>query len=65
MKLVSLIPIRRGEWVIKASVFDDQILIFFWNECTMVFHTEMFYSEDTAYNFIESLYDSSPKTANR
>lgn len=65
MKLLSLIPVRRGDWIIKASVLDDQILLFFWNECTIENHFAIFYSEEAAYHYIESLYDSNSKTANR
>jgi len=55
MKLISLIPVRRGDWVIKASVFDDQILIFLWNECIMESRCGVFYCEDTAFYFIERI----------
>jgi hypothetical protein len=53
MKLVSLFPVKRGDWVIKASGFDDQILIFLWNEVIMESITAIFYSEEAAYNFIK------------
>jgi len=55
MKLISLTPVRRGDWVLKASVFDDQILIFLWNEYIMESRCEVFYSEDMAYYFIERI----------
>ena len=53
MKLVTLIPIKRGDWVIKASILDDQILIFLWNEVIMESKWAVFYSEETAHQFIE------------
>lgn len=54
-RLVSLQNIKLKDWIIKASVFDDQILIFFVNKNTMVFKCRMFYCEEHAHNFIESL----------
>ena len=67
MRLVTLIPIKRGDWVIKASILDDQILIFLWNEIIMESKCAVFYSEETAHNFIESLCNdnSNCKTSNR
>ena len=50
--------IRRGDWLIKASSFDDQILILFWNDATMEQYTKMFYSENSAYQYIESLLEN-------
>ena len=54
--LCSLQMIRRGDWLIKASSFDDQILLFIWNECTMEQHVVMFYCENKAHEFIERLF---------
>ena len=51
----SLQMIRLGDWLIKASSYDDQILIFTWNEATMEQKLVMFYNEETAHNYIESL----------
>ena len=55
MKLVTLGTIRRGNWLIKASCFDEQILIFFYNECIMTTRIAVFYCEEKAHNFIEGL----------
>lgn len=56
MKLVTLGAVRREDWIIKASVLDDQILIFLYNEATMESQSLMFYSEEVAYYYIESLF---------
>ena len=53
----SLITTRRGDWSIKASSFDDQIIIVGLNEVTVETFFKMFYNEETAYSFVESLYD--------
>ena len=55
MKLVTLGTIRKGDWLIKASCFDEQILIFIYNECIMLSEIAVFYCEEKAHNFIESL----------
>lgn len=55
MTLLSLLPVRRGSWVLKASVFDDQIMIFFYNAETLAYFLKVFYNEEDAYNFIEGL----------
>lgn len=47
--------VRREDWLIKASSFDDQILILFYNEATMEQHIVMFYDEDDAHRYIEGL----------
>ena len=44
-----------GNWLVKASSFDDQILIFVFNAYTMEHHTKMFYDEEKAYYYIEGL----------
>lgn len=53
MKLVTLVPVKRGDWLIKASVLDDQILIFLWNENIMESRSAIFYNEEVAFQFIE------------
>lgn len=55
MTLVSLLPVKRNNWLIKASVFDDQILVFFHNPLTLDFFFKIFYNEECAYNFIEKI----------
>jgi len=57
MKLVTLGTVQRGDWLIKASCFDEQILIFIYNECIMLSKIAVFYCEEKARNFIESLYN--------
>lgn len=54
-KLVSLQSIRLNNWIIKASVLDDQILIFFINKHTIQSYCRMFYSEEHAHYYIENL----------
>lgn len=51
--------VRRGDWSLKASAFDDQILIFFYNEATMEHHTKMFYCENKAFTYVEGLSNDS------
>lgn len=53
MQLVTIDTIRIKEWLIKASTFDDQILIFFINYYTMASYCRVFYNEEDAYKFID------------
>lgn len=53
MHLATLQPVRLGDWLIKASSFDDQILIFLYNERIIRTHIKMFYDEEVAHEFIE------------
>jgi len=55
MNILSLIPVRKKNWVIKASVFDDQILVFFHNPLTLAYFFKIFYNEEYAYKFIEEV----------
>ena len=55
MIILSLIPVRRKNWVIKASVFDDQILMFFHNPLTLAYFFKIFYNEECAFKFIEEI----------
>lgn len=59
MTLLSLLPVRRGNWILKASVFDDQIMIFFCHVDSLAFFIKVFYNEEDAYNFIEGLTNDS------
>lgn len=62
MHLVTLPTVMFGNWLFKASSFDDQILIFCFNARTMDHHTRMFYDEEKAFNYIEGLVnDTSDK----
>jgi hypothetical protein len=55
MNVLSLLPVRKGNWFLKASVFDDQIIVFFNNPLTFAYFFKIFYNEDCAYEFIESI----------
>jgi hypothetical protein len=55
MIILSLIPVRRKNWVIKASVFDDQILVFFHNPLILAYFFKIFYNEESAFNYIEEI----------
>jgi len=55
MKYVTLNTVRKGNWLIKASCFDDQILVFFHNSLTLAFFFKIFYNEECAYTFIEEI----------
>lgn len=53
---VTLEPVRINDWIVKASILDDQILIFFVNFHKMQSYIRVFYDEETAHNFIEKLH---------
>jgi hypothetical protein len=53
MKLITLESVRRGDWLIKASILDEQLLIFLYNETTMVSDVGIFYCEEEAHYYIE------------
>jgi hypothetical protein len=55
MNILSLISVKRKNWVLKASVFDDQILVFFHNPITLAYFFKIFYNEESAYEFIEKI----------
>lgn len=61
----SLTTTRLGDWSIKASSLDDQIIICGFNEVTVDSFFKLFYSEDIAYNFVEGLYDKNSKISYR
>lgn len=67
MKLLfcSLKSVKIGDWLIKASSLDDQILMCGYKEGTVYTFAKMFYDEEIAYNFVETLYDKDTKTCNR
>lgn len=54
-KHATLDTVKKGNWLVKASAFDDQILIFFCDLRTMESHVEMFYCENKAYTYVELL----------
>ena len=47
MKYLTLETARFGNWLVKASLLEDTILIFFYNEYTMVSKIKFFYDEET------------------
>ena len=55
MNILSLLPVKKNDWYIQASVFDDQIIVFFFNPLTIAYFFKIFYNEDQAYIFIEEL----------
>jgi hypothetical protein len=55
MNVLSLLPVRKGNWILKASVFDEQIMVFFFNPLTVDYFLKVFYNEECAYEFIESI----------
>lgn len=52
-------------WQIKASSLDDQILIIGFRPVTVEYFFKMFYNENEAFNFIESLHDQNYKITDR
>lgn len=54
-RLVSLEHVKMKNWTVKASIFDDHILIFFFNPDTKIAFCRSFYNEDIAHQFIETL----------
>lgn len=55
MKFVALETVNRGDWFIKASVLDEQLLIFLYNPYKIRSIMKIFYNEEEAYNYIESI----------
>jgi hypothetical protein len=57
-KLVSFIPVRRGDWVFKASVYRDKyVMIVAINPATCEFHTRHFKNQNEAVNWLEMLVE--------
>lgn len=57
--------VRIGNWLIKVSSLDDQIMFCGYNQKTVETFFRLFYNEDVAYKFVETLYDKNSKTCNR
>jgi hypothetical protein len=53
--LTTLSAVNINNWIVKASVFDEQILIIFHNEYIMCTIVRVFDDEDEAHNFLESV----------
>lgn len=54
-KFVTLSTVRFGDWLVKASLIDDQILVVGQRVDGLVSFIKMFYDERKAHSFIESL----------
>ena len=54
-----------GDWLIKASSFDDQILIIGYNQATVDYFFKMFYDEEVAREFMEKINDKNFKISDR
>jgi len=61
-RLASLGTVVYGNWLIKASSLDDQILIVVCNKNNVDFFVKMFYDEEVAFKFMESFYDKNSET---
>jgi hypothetical protein len=55
VKIVSLDPVRRGDWVFKVSSYDEIILVHSFNAELHWSNIRFFDSEIMAHNFIEYL----------
>jgi hypothetical protein len=54
-----------GDWLLKASSFDDQILILGYNHSNVDYFFRMFYDEESAHSFVEKLNDKNFKVSYR
>lgn len=62
----SLQVVKIRNWHVKASSFDDQILVLIYNPETLYSDIIMFYNEEQAHSYIERLaYDCSVENNNR
>jgi len=64
-RLASLDIVVFGDWQIKASSLDDQILITAVHKNHVDFFIKMFYDEEVAFEFMENFYDKNSKVSNR
>jgi len=55
--LLASFDVILGNWLLKASSFDDQIIIVGYNLTTVEFFFKIFYNEETAREFVEKLND--------
>ena len=63
LQFCSMQCIKIGDWLIKASSLDDQIFICGYRVGTVETFTMMFYDEETAFSFMEKIYDQDYKTS--
>jgi hypothetical protein len=54
--------VQIGDWLIKASSLDDQIFICGYKQGTVYTFAKMFYDEESAFSFMEKIYDQDYKT---
>lgn len=54
-RLVTLNSVKFNNWVVKASIFEEQILIFFYNVNTMGCIVRLFTDENIAHEFLEKV----------
>ena len=62
MRLCSLSPVKYGDWYIKGSVMDDQILLVGTGVDNYNSFIKVFYTEDDARKFMNTLRPKKPKT---
>jgi hypothetical protein len=55
MQYLTLETIKIGNWLVKASLLEETILIFFYNEYTMVSNIKFFYDEVKAHEYLVHL----------
>lgn len=55
MQFFTLSPVKFNNWIVKASIFDDQILIICFNEVKIETICSAFYCEERAHEFIETV----------
>lgn len=65
MQFFHCTTVKKGNWLLKASSLDDQILLCGYNQVTVESFMRLFYNEEVAFNFVETLYDKDTKTCNR
>ena len=65
LKFCSMQCVKIGNWLIKASSLDDQIMVSGFNLETVEVFYKMFYSEEVAFKYMEKLYDKHCKVSNR
>ena len=64
-RLVSMQTVKIGNWLIKASSLDDQIMVFGYNDVDIAYLYKMFYNEDSAFEYMEKIYDKDFKIIDR
>lgn len=57
LQFCSMRAVQIGDWLIKASSLDDQIFICGYKEGTVYTFAKLFYDEESAFSFMEKIYD--------